>query len=179
MVPLAKARPKQRARGGEARAIADMLPAVGGTAFRKFGFVQSSVITRWPEIVGPKLALVTSPASLRFSKGARTDGTLHINVSGTHAVVVQHVLPDIIARVNRFFGYAAVARVRLQQGHGAKPAPVPLSPASRTAQSDTVLPTLSDAAKDSLRAINDPELRAVLDGLAQSLAKRDTLPKVR
>ena len=176
----ATAKPKERARGGEARAIADMLPAVGDTAFRKFGFVQSSVITRWPEIVGAKLARVTSPASLRFAKGARSDGTLHINVSGTHAVVVQHVLPDIIARVNRFFGYAAVAQVRLQQGHRVQPlAPPATAPAGRTASCDAAPPALSAAAQDILRTIKDPELRAVLDGLAHSLAKRDTLPKVR
>lgn len=45
-------KPFERQRGGEARQIADLMPAIGRTAFRRFGFVQSSVVTRWPEIVG-------------------------------------------------------------------------------------------------------------------------------
>lgn len=163
---------RQRARGGEARALADLVPAIGDTAFRKFGFVQSSIITRWPDIVGARLARVTAPESLRFPRGARSDGTLNISVTSAHASVVQHVTPDIIARVNRFFGYAAVARIQLRQGRAMAPAPPPRAaappPEGRTAP-------ISDA----LRAITDPELREVLNGLAQSLAKRDSLPKVR
>jgi hypothetical protein len=46
----------ERPRGGAARAVADMLPDVGRAAFRRFGFVQSSVVSRWPEIVGPRYA---------------------------------------------------------------------------------------------------------------------------
>ena len=159
-----------RPRGGEARRIADLLPVVGDTAFRKFGFVQGAIVTRWPEIVGPKLARVTAPESLRFPKGSKADGLLSITVGGAHAPVVQHVLPDIIARVNAFFGYAAVARVRLTQGAVAPRPPVP-QPPPQEARTIPVSPTL--------RAIADPELRAVLEGLASSLAKRDALPKVR
>ena len=31
-------------------------------------------------------------------------------------MMLQHVAPDIIAAVNRFFGYAAVAQVRMTHG---------------------------------------------------------------
>lgn len=166
------ARP-ERARGGEARRIADLLPVVGDTAFRKFGFVQGAIVTRWPEIVGPKLARVTAPESLRFPKGKKSDGLLSISVGGAHAPVVQHILPDIIARVNGFFGYAAVARVRLTQGALAPRAPAP-PPATTGVEEARTVPL-----SPTLRAIADPELRAVLEGLASSLAKRDALPKIR
>ena len=55
------AKPYERPRGGEARSIADLVPEIGRTAFRKFGFIQSSVVSRWREIVGDRLADVTSP----------------------------------------------------------------------------------------------------------------------
>lgn len=164
----------ERARGGEARCIADLIPAVGETAFRKFGFIQSSIVTRWPEIVGAKLARVTAPESLRFPQGKKADGTLSITVGSAHAPIVQHVVPDIIARVNRFFGYAAVARVRLTQGtvrRAAAPVPLPVVDPAIVPATVPLSPTLS--------AIADPELRSVLAGLASSLAKRDALPKVR
>lgn len=168
----ATARP-ERPRGGEARRVADLVPAIGDMAFRKFGFVQSSIITRWPEIVGPKLARVTSPESLRFPQGKKADGTLSISVGSAHATVVQHVIPDIIERVNRFFGYAAVSRVRLNQGQLRRaPPPVRLP----LVEPGAVAPTVPVSA--TLNSIADPELRAVLEGLATSLARRDALPKI-
>lgn len=169
----AKATAPERPRGGEARRVADFVPAVGDMAFRKFGFVQSSVITRWPEIVGPKLARVTAPESLRFPQGKKADGTLSISVGGAHAPIVQHVIPDIISRVNRFFGYAAVARVRLTQGQVRRtvtPARLPLA--------DPGVPAATVPVSPTLQGIADPELRAVLEGLATSLARRDALPKI-
>lgn len=56
-------------RQNRARQVAELLPAVGGAAFRKFGFVQSAVVTRWPEIVGEKLARASTPDSIRFPQG--------------------------------------------------------------------------------------------------------------
>ena len=108
----------ERPRGGQARAIADLMPEVGRTAFRRFGFVQSSVVTRWPEIVGVKYAQVCAPEAIRFPPGEKNEGILQLVVVPAHAPMVQHVLPEIIDRVNRFFGYSAVARVRLLPGEG-------------------------------------------------------------
>ena len=89
----APARSYERPRGGEARAIADMVPEIGRTAFRKFGFIQSSVVSRWREIVGDRLADVTQPAMIRFPAGQKAGGTLHLTISGAHAPMLQHVAP--------------------------------------------------------------------------------------
>lgn len=168
-----KAASKPHRRGGEARAIADLIPAIGDTAFRKFGFVHSAIITRWSEIVGERLARMTAPDSLRFPHGKKSGGTLHISVVGAHAAVVSHILPDIITRTNRFFGYAAVAHVRLKSGRVAPSTPAARAPAQRAAPGAAAAPPNA-----SIRAIADPELRAVLEGLAQSLATRDARTRI-
>ncbi len=168
----APAQPRPRARGGEARRVADFVPAIGDTAFRKFGFVQSAIITRWPEIIGARLARVTAPESLRFPPGKKSDGLLSIAVAGAHGPLVQHVVPDIVASVNRFFGYAAVARVRLS------PVVSLRRPAARPAASIAPPPAVPPVPSASITAIGDPELRAVLEGLASSLAKNIALPKI-
>lgn len=160
----------ERARGGAARAIADLVPAIGGAAFRKFGFIQASLVTRWRDIVGGRLADVTEPAMIRFPVGQKADGTLHLTISGAHAPMLQHVEPDIIAAVNRFFGYAAITRVRMTQGQVA-PAPRPVKP---VAVARPIPPELGD----SLRAVADPELRTVLERMAAGLADRPSLPKI-
>src|SRR3546814_19192555 len=95
---------------GHSRAVAELVPMVGRKAFRRFGFVESAVVARWAEIVGPAYARVSSPESLRSPQGKRCGGTLRLSVSGAHALTLQHVAPPINERVNSFFGYAAVSR---------------------------------------------------------------------
>ncbi|WP_240654604.1 DUF721 domain-containing protein [Croceicoccus ponticola] len=160
-------KPYERPRGGEAKAIADLMPQVGRTAFRRFGFVQSSVVTRWPEIVGPHHAKVSAPESIRFPHGEKSDGTLHLVVLPAHAPLIQHVIPEIIERVNRFFGYSAVAKVKMRQGQ------VQPSHAEEPAKSPPSLKPIPMELGDSLRDIGDPELRTVLESLARSLGKNN------
>ena len=165
--PTAKAvaKPYERPRGGVARPIAELMPEIGRTAFRKFGFVQSSVVTRWPEIVGERHARTCAPESIRFPIGEKRDGILQLVVKPAFAPIIQHSIPEIIDRVNRFFGYAAVAKVKLRQGE------VQAAPAVATA-SRAAPPSLKPIPfelGDSLRDIGDPELRAVLESLARSL----------
>jgi hypothetical protein len=160
----------ERPRGGDARAIADLIPAIGGAAFRKFGFIQASLVTRWREIVGDRLADVTEPAMIRFPAGQKAGGTLHLTISGAHAPMLQHVEPELIACVNRFFGYAAIARVRMTQGR-VTPAPRPVPPVP-------IAPAIPAELGDSLRAVADPELRTVLEKMASGLSARPVLPKI-
>ncbi len=161
----------QRAR--RARAMADLLPAAGGAAFRRFGFVQSSIVSRWREIVGARYAAVSAPESIRFPPGRKSAGTLTLVVEGAHAPMMQHVAPAIQERINQFFGYEAVTRVAIRQGlvqvekRKSRAAPPSLRPV-----------TLPVDMKDSLRDIADPELRECLESLARGLTAGDGTPAV-
>ena len=165
--PKGKPRRYERPRGGSARPIAELMPEVGRTAFRRFGFVQSSVVTRWPEIVGTRHARVCSPEAIRFPPGEKSEGVLQLVVIPAHAPIIQHVIPEIIERVNRFFGYRAVAKVKLRQGE-VKPPP---ASAQRQSASPSLRPVPLELG-ESLRDIGDPELRAVLESLARSMSAR-------
>ena len=169
---------RTRARRGEAaappralraRAVAELVPAIGGAAFRRFGFVQSAVVTRWGEIVGERYANVSTPESIRFPAGRREDGVLSLAVDGGHAPMMQHVAPAIMERVNRFFGYQAVARVVIRQG-------APRAVVRPRAAPPLPLGTPPVELGDSLRGIADPELRACLEGLARSLSATVSVP---
>jgi len=143
------------------------MPEIGRTAFRRFGFVQSSVVTRWHEIVGPTHARVCAPESIRFPPGEKSDGILQLVVVPAHAPLIQHVIPEIIERVNRFFGYKAVAKVKLRQGQVKAP------PASEKSAAPASLKPVPIELGESLRDIGDPELRAVLESLARSMSEND------
>lgn len=161
-----KAKPQRRSR--RARALGDMVPQIGKASFRRFGFAQSSVVTRWREIVGERYAEVSTPESIRFPSGKRSDGVLRLNVTGAHATMMQHIEPTIIERVNRFFGYPAIARIAIQQGK-------PVQPALRRAIPPSLRP-VPEALGTSLKEIADPELRACLEGLAASVIATEGPP---
>lgn len=164
-----KTKQDETPRGGRARSVAELLPDAGRASFRKFGFVQHSIVSRWAEIVGQRYAGVSAPESIRFPQGKRANGTLHLTVASAHAPMMQHVLPEILERVNRFFGYPAVDRIALRQGTIAKPA-------ARTPKPE--LQPVPLELGDSLRAVGDPELRAVLESLARGIATTETIPVI-
>ncbi len=151
------------------RPVSELLPVAGGAAFRRFGFVQSAIVSRWPEIVGPRYAAVSSPESIRFPIGKKSQGVLTLVVEGAHAPMMQHVAPTIIERVNRFFGYPAVVRLSFRQGivqarkARSRPAPPSVRP-------------LPAELGDSLREVDDPELRACLESLARGLCSGEGAP---
>jgi len=158
-----KRKGEEAPRANRARPVADMLPAIGGAAFRRFGFVQSSIVSRWREIVGERYAGVSAPESIRFPVGKRSNGVLSLVVEGAHAPMMQHVAPVIVERVNRFFGYPAIERVQFRQGI------VKVAKAASRQAPPSLRPIPADLG-DSLRTIADPELRACLESLARGVA---------
>lgn len=163
-------RPEAPPRRNGPRQVAELLPDVGRAAFKKFGFVQSSLVSRWGEIVGERWAKVSVPESLRFPVGRKEGGTLTLTVRGAHAVTIQHILPEIVERVNRFFGYAAVAKVTIRHGE------IVAKPERRAPPSIKPVPI---ELGDSLRTIGDPELKAVLEALALGVAASTGIPQVK
>ncbi len=160
--------PPERSR--RARAVAELVPGIGGQAFRRFGFTQSALIERWPEIVGERYARHSRPESLSFPRGKQDGGTLRIAVAGALAPMLAHVEPQLIERVNRILGHAAVARIALRHADidapAAPPPPLPEAP-------------LSPEVRSSLRDIADPDLRASLESLAAALSASRGPPIVR
>jgi hypothetical protein len=153
------------------RPVADLLPEAGGAAFRRFGFVQSSIVSRWRDIVGARYAAVSAPESIRFPPGKKSQGVLTLIVESAHAPVMQHVAPAIVERVNRFFGYPAIERISFRQGivQAEKPRTRP-APSSH-------LPIPAELG-ESLREVADPELRACLESLARGLSSGEGAPVV-
>jgi hypothetical protein len=163
-------RPKMEpTRSNRSRAVSELLPDIGAAAFRKFGFVQHAIVSRWSEIVGERYARVSAPESIRFPQGKRAEGVLSLLVSGAHAPMMQHIAPEIVERVNRFFGYPAVAGRAVPPGEGQPPPHAPPPPS---------LKPLPEAMGESLRGIADPELKAVLEALAQGVAANEGIPKL-
>ena len=168
---MAKHKPIQEEppRSGRARAAGDIIGEVGGAAFKRFGFIQSAIVSRWGEIVGERYARVSLPESIRFLAGRKSGGVLTLLVEGAHAPLIQHLAPIIIERVNRFFGYEAINRIVFRQGK-------PPAPPERLMRPD--LRPVPKELGEGLRQIADPELRACLESLAASLSATSGPPAI-
>lgn len=155
------------ARRGHALALSRLVPEIARRAFRERGFAHITMIARWPEIVGDDLAGLVLPQRLRFRRGARHEGTLELRVAPARATEVQHRAPQIIERVNAYFGYRAVAGLQLVQGplpEVPRPGRPPESaPAPGVAGSPLAHPVRDDRLRELMQAwsaaIDDPRNR--------------------
>jgi hypothetical protein len=158
---MSKRRQEESERSCRPRSAGELVGSIGDPSFRRFGFVQSSIVSRWAEIVGERYAKVSSPESIRFPTGRKAGGVLTLLVDGAHAPLIQHLTPLIVERVNRFFGYAAINRIVFRQGKQ------PAQPAKH--QRPNLRPVPNELG-EGLREIVDPELRACLESLAAQIA---------
>lgn len=159
--------PPKKNRG--ALAVGAYVPAVARAAFESHGFPSIAVLSDWPEIIGEEHAAFTAPERLIWPRNADRDptdskayGTTHrrggatlvIRVDGPRALEVQHMAHQLMERVNVYFGYRAVAEIRLVQGpvhRNTAPSTEPSHKEERPAKLDV--------------EIEDHDLRAALERL--------------
>jgi hypothetical protein len=164
---------RESMRRGSLAALAVNVPAITRVAIGSRGFAEAGLVTHWPEIIGPDLARGCQPDMLRFPKGERSDGTLTLRCLGALALEIQHQSPYLIERINSYFGYRAVTRLRLVQGtlrrrplHGPLKLPA-LTPAERA------------ATEASLADLPDSDIKDALRRLGEAIRQRAKLPQQR
>ena len=173
-MPVAPFRPRA---GVQAKAVGSFVSRLTQKAVQKYGFSAAALITDWRSIVGEDLARYTEPQRLKWPRGVEAYGemdadaagrpgaTLVLRVDGARALDVQYSARQIIERINGYFGYRAVADLRLIQA----PAEPALSqPKPRDVMAGKVRAT---AAATDLGHIADDQLRAALERLQRSMAK--------
>ena len=147
------------------RRIGQSVQGVAGKALGKRGLAFGALITDWASIVGHQMSLRTAPDKLSFPRGKREDATLHIRAMGAIALELQHLEPQIIERINSFFGYRAVAKIKLI--HAA-----PLSAPMRTVRQRPLTMDEEMSVMTTTSSIEDEELRATLERFGRSLLAR-------
>ena len=150
------------ARSNGRRPLGTLVRRALGASFGRRGFARAEILTRWPAIVGERLARTSCPERLTASRGG-AGGTLRIRVEGGFATELQHLEPKVIERVNTYFGYSAVARLALVQG----PLPVPESAPRREARALEAGETAR--LERALAATADDRLRASLAALGRGV----------
>lgn len=152
------------------RRVGSFIGNVARKAFEEHGFPSAAILTDWQAIAGADLASFTQPERLTWPRGAddaregaANGGTLILRVDGPRALEVQHVTPQLLERVNRYFGYGAVARLRIVQAPVRRRTPDP-GPPPEPAEAPLT---------DAIGAIGDRGLQRAVGRLGARLASRN------
>lgn len=153
-------------RGGGLRRLPDLLGRILDPAARRRGLAEATLLTEWPTVVGPRLAARCQPVRLSH-RSDRPGGVLSLHVSGAAALELQHAEPQVLERINGFFGYPAVIRLHLIHAPVQRPAKRAVTgpSAGLTSAEET------DVAA-AVRAVGDPALQAALTTLGRTLKLR-------
>ncbi len=156
-----------------ARSLADLAAGPVARLVGKRGMASGDIIAHWAEIVGTELAGCCVPDRIAWPRPsgeedgdgtARREGAvLHLRVEGPRAIEVQHRAEEIIARVNQMFGFAAIERIRIQQG-----------PLPRREKGNTGIPARAKAAPAPASDAKDGgSLAAALERLGAAVRARN------
>jgi hypothetical protein len=133
-------------------------------AFARYGFAESDVVAHWAAIVGEDLAAVSAPERIKWPKGAgeagqKQGGTLVIRAAPGRALELQYEASRIISRINSFFGYGAIAALKVMQA-------AELAQPRRT---NRPLPE-KPVCEQELELLEDGPLKAALERLGRGVA---------
>jgi len=163
-----EAKPRRTRHAAGLRAIAGTLPQVTRRALGRRGLAEGGLVAEWPNIVGSEIAARCRPEALAPArKGRRDEGVLTLKVDPGFALEAQHLAPILLERVNGYFGYRAVDRLRLQQGPlgRGRTAKAPAA-ANRERPLD---PDEEAALHSQVAAVADEDLRTALERLGRAV----------
>lgn len=154
------------------RSVGTLVPKITKKVFEKFGFSTATLLTDWAIIIGADLAKYTAPERLKWPRGyegaesggepesGRPGATLMLRVEPARALDIQYKSRLLIDRINAYFGYRAVADIRIIQ------APLLQKPA---AAAPRPAPKPLEAKDSVVTDVVDEELRTVLAELEANI----------
>ena len=161
-----------------ARQVGEFIGKVMEPVLSRRSGMNVDLITAWPELVGAEFADFTRPEKINWPNRAYEDdpfkpGTLIVACDGARAIYFQHELSTICERVNVFFGFAAITKIKIVQ----KPVTGKRGVARKSSQQKPVLDANEAARLNKiLDRIEDPVLREKLEKLGKGLISRSRNP---
>jgi hypothetical protein len=134
-------------------------------AFEHYGFAHGDLVAQWAAIVGDSIAERCSPERMVWPKGRdkaqrQTEGaTLTVRADHGAGLALSYETTAIIDRINGFFGYHAVAKIKIVQGTRASRG----KPAAAEIAGPT--PDVIERVQQKTGSIKNEELKAALTRL--------------
>ena len=137
--------------------------------FANRGLADGTVAKEWCQIVGPMIAKHSRPDRISYANRERHSGLLHLRVDhSAMATELQHLEPQLLERINGYFGFKAVAKMRFIHG------PLKDTPAAEASASPRPQPPQNPAVAQEVTTVEDPKLREALTRLGNAVYYHDT-----
>ncbi len=150
-------------------------------SFARYGFAYGELIAQWPAIVGDELAEVCAPERIRWprradgapDRGQPGGGTLVVRAEEGRGLELQYMAPRIMERINGYYGYAAIAKLKILQGR------LPKQARTVRRQPPELKPAEAAELETRLEQIGDEKLRSALERLGTgALARKAARRKI-
>lgn len=105
------------------RHVGGLISTMIAAPARRRGFTEATLLHEWAQVVGEHLAKRCQPLRVRFRSGPAGGAMLEVCATGAAALEIQHAAPQILERINLYFGRRAVRQLKIVQ------APMPRHPA--------------------------------------------------
>ena len=127
------------------------------------------LVASWETIVGERHAAGCRPLELRWPRRASEPGTLEpavleLAIEPAHALRITHETDAIVARVNAWFGFGAVERVKVRQ--------MPLDQVAAPSLREDSVKVAAGPASPAVRDVSDPRLRSALARMERGVRGR-------
>lgn len=148
--------------------VADLVSKLLNPVIERRAGMTTDLIASWDHIAGAQHAEKSRPEKLLWPRQASDDdpfepATLVVACESGHALYLQHDLDSVVQRINTYFGFAAVARIKLTQKEIARPQ-------VRTAPPELNVPAKSqEGLKRMLESVTDPDLRQALEKMGKGV----------
>jgi hypothetical protein len=101
--------------------IADVANGLIDPVLARRAGISTALLGSWDEIAGSEFADCTRPEKIAWPRrgevgdGTYNPGVLTVACEGSRALFLTHAQGELIARINSFFGYAAIRQLRIVQ----------------------------------------------------------------
>ncbi len=165
--PKSTYRPAVRRRRSHPKAIGHTLTRLTRRMFARRGLADGTIVRDWRLIAGVALAGCSAPQRIVYPINAKNGGMLILRVAdGAMAIEIQHLEPVLLERINTYFGFSAIARLKIIQ------APLMNLPATVKVGLRPLKAAEELALHRRLADVEDRELHDALGGLGRTLIAR-------
>ena len=162
---MAYYRPWHGERKNRAETLGATVTRITNPVFMRRGLADGTIAKEWSQIVGSMIANHSQPERITYNDSKRQNGLLHLRVDhSAMATELQHLEPQLIERINGYFGFKAVAKMHFIHG------PLAVVQTTRQISRSRPAPPEDRHVSNIVRQIDDPALREALNRLGNAVS---------
>ena len=151
--------------------VSELLSGVLEPVLARRTGMRIDLLRSWPEIVGEEFGPVSRPEKINWPRRISEDdpfrpATLIIACEPSVALFMQHSEKELRERVNSFFGFEAIGRIRISQK------PVRLEEGATPADSSEMSMLEEKQLREAVDDVEDPQLRETLLKLGRGILSK-------